>query len=73
MTTIRAGMMQRGDRVLVEPLNAANFEATVTRCRGWSVVHGVMDWQMARDDGTEFVYSMPVDAPVELTSYVIHD
>lgn len=66
--TFPSRMMQMGDRVLVEAVDREPFEATVRFCRGWSLVHGVMDWQMSYDDGSEFVYSIHIDAPVEIVT-----
>ena len=58
--------MHMGDRVLVEPEGAEPFEAKVRICRGWSLVHGVMDWVMTTDDGNEFIYSIHINAPVNI-------
>lgn len=58
--------MRMGDRVLVEAEGIEPFEATVYHCRGWGLVHGVLDWDMVRDDRSEFVYSIHKDAPVHI-------
>ena len=58
--------MHMGDRILVEPEGAEPFEARVQICRGWGIVHGVLNWDMVRDDGSSFVYSIHKDAPVHV-------
>lgn len=60
--------MSMGDRILVEPPDMEPFEATVHHCRGWGIVNGVLDWDMVRDDRSEFVYSIHKDAPVHIIS-----
>lgn len=65
-TVIESVHLRMGDRVLVEPYEGEEFEATVVMCLGWGLVHGVMDWKMRRDDGTEFTYGLPIAAPVPL-------
>lgn len=66
MTAIRSMGLRGGDRIIVEPANAEPFEATVVICLGWGLVHGVANWHMRKDDGTEFTYGIPVEAPVEV-------
>ena len=66
--TILSTSLRSGDRIIVEPSDGKPFEAIVLGCLGWGLVHGVMDWQMRRDDGNEFTYGLPVTAPVQVLS-----
>ena len=60
--------MQMGDRVVVEAEGMEPFEARVKVCAGWSLVHGVMDWEMERDNGETFLYAIHIDAPIQRVS-----
>ena len=64
--TIESRYMQMGDRIVVEPKGAPEFVARVHHCMGWSLVHGVMDWAMERENGSGFTYSIHIDAPVRV-------
>ena len=64
--TIPSIHMQMGDRIIVEPAEGEDFEATVRFCMGWGLVHNVMMWKLSRDDGTEFTYGIHIDAPVRV-------
>lgn len=65
-TTKLSGEMRSGDRIMVEPAHREDFPATVELCLGWSLVHGVMDWQLRRDDGEVFTYGIHVSSPVRV-------
>lgn len=66
--TIESQFMRMGDRIIVEPAEGESFEARVVMCLGWGLVHGVMNWQMSRDDGETFTYGIHVNAPVRVMS-----
>ena len=66
--TIESKSLRMGDRIVVEPFEGKDFEATVLCCAGWGMVHGVMNWQMRRDDGHTFTYGLPIDAPVKVVT-----
>jgi len=63
--TVRAATLRVGDRFMAETPDET-FPASLRAHFGWGMVHGCMDWQCAREDGTEFVYSIHIDAPVTL-------
>jgi hypothetical protein len=65
---IPASSMRAGDRIVIEPAHSPNFEAVVAYPRGWGLVHGVLDWQMARDNGDEFIYSIHFSTPVTVVN-----
>lgn len=68
LSTIESRYMRMGDRIVVEPADGQDFEATVLACHGWGLIHGVMDWQMQRDDGETFTYGIHISAPVKVVS-----
>ena len=65
---IESRFLKMGDRIVVEPADGEDFEATVEFCIGWGLVHGVMNWQMRRDDGGTFSYGIPITAPVQVVT-----
>lgn len=57
--------LRRGDRIMVQPLDAKPFEAVVKEHLGWGIVHGVINIVCEReDDETGFTYGIGYDTQV---------